>query len=91
MTTMRSEGDEKPPAESPLTRRLTRKGVTVQVEIYRDRAGKWILKVVDLEQTSHVWSKHFDSDREALEEAIRALEEEPMEFMARPSGPRDVH
>jgi len=52
---------------------------------------RWILEVVDQERTSHVWDDHFVSDDLALAEAIRALEEEPMEFMPNLSGPRDVH
>lgn len=82
--------DEEPPfVESPLSQRLTRNAVTVQVDIYADRHGKWILEVVDEGQTSHVWEDHFDTDHEALAEAVRALEEEPTEFLAGP--PDDTH
>lgn len=77
--------------KSPLSRQLTRHGVTVQVEIYGDGAGKWILEVVDQENASHVWDDHFETDHEALAEAIRTLEDETMEFMAGPAGPGDMH
>jgi hypothetical protein len=83
--------DEPDFVESPLSQSLTRNGITVRVEIYANEDGKWILEVVDQEQTSHVWDEHFDTDQQALAEAIRALEEEPMEFMAKPESARDVH
>jgi hypothetical protein len=83
--------DEASYVPSPLCRRLTRNGVTVQVEIYEDGQGKWILEVVDPQNTSHVWDEHFASDEEALAEAIRALEEEAMEFVGEPSSARNAH
>ncbi|MCW7541657.1 hypothetical protein OOT46_28050 [Aquabacterium sp. A7-Y] len=66
--------------ESPLSQTISRHGVTVQVEIYEDGKGKWILEVVDQQNTSHVWDDPFETDELALAEAIRALEEEPLEF-----------
>lgn len=79
--TMQPIDDEPSFLSSPLSQRLTRHGVTVQVEIHGDGEGKWILEVVDTQDTSHFWDDHFDSDRQALAEAIRALEEETDEFM----------
>ena len=70
---------------------LSRQSLTVQVEIYSDGEGKWILEIVDEGRTSHVWKEHFDTDQHALAEAIHALEEEPMEFMAKPATPHDIH
>lgn len=81
--------DELTPVESPLSQRLTRHGITVQVDIYSDGTGKWILEVVDQQQTSHVWNDPFETDHDALAEAIRALEDEPTEFVASP--PDDAH
>lgn len=68
--------------ESPLSRQVTRNGVTVKVQIYADN-GKWILEIVDVENASHVWEEHFETDQLALTEALRALEEEPLEFFGR--------
>eukprot|EP00388_Colpodella_angusta_P030865 GDKK01020715.1.p2 GENE.GDKK01020715.1~~GDKK01020715.1.p2 ORF type:complete len:111 (-),score=21.64 GDKK01020715.1:44-376(-) len=76
MTQMEHEDDEPEIVYSPLCQRLTRNGVTVQVDIYGDSEGKWILEVVDEINTSHVWNDHFDTDEQALAQAIRALEEE---------------
>jgi hypothetical protein len=69
--------------KSSLSQRVTRNGVSVQVEIYGDSQGGWILEVVDAENTSHVWDDHFETDEQALTEALRALDEEPLEFLGR--------
>ena len=82
--------DEPPIVESPLSQRLSRNGVTVRVEIYGDQEGKWILEVLDQQNTSHVWDEHFDTDHQALAEAIHTLEEEPGEFSAEPTTLRDL-
>lgn len=69
--------------ESPLSQSVTRNGVEVRVDIYGDSQGRWILEVVDAENTSHVWDEHFETDQQALTEALRALDEEPLEFLGR--------
>ncbi|WP_232291615.1 hypothetical protein [Polaromonas sp. JS666] len=66
--------------ESPLSKNVTRNGVSVRVEIYGDSDGGWILEVVDAENASHVWDARFETDQQALAEALRALEEETLEF-----------
>lgn len=44
-------------------------------KIYRlETDRQWTLEVVDDEGMRHVWTKRFDNDREARDEAIRALE-----------------
>jgi hypothetical protein len=70
--------------ESPLSQRISMHGVTVQIEIYEDGNGKWILEVVDQQKTSHVWDDPFETDELALAEAVRALEEEPLEGSPQP-------
>jgi hypothetical protein len=69
--------------ESPLSQSVTRNGVAVRVEIYGDSQGGWILEIVDAENASHVWDDHFETDQLALIEALRALDEEPLEFFGR--------
>lgn len=81
--TVRDADEESDFIESPLSQRVTRNGVTVQVEIYGDSQGAWILEVVDAGNTSHVWDEHFETDQHALAEAHRALDEEPLEFLGR--------
>ena len=77
------DDDELDFVESPLSQQVTRNGVTVRVEIYGDSNDQWILEIVDVENNSHVWEEHFESDQQALDEAIRALDEEPLEFLGR--------
>lgn len=74
------DGHEPELVESALSRQVTRHGVSVSIQIYGDGNGKWILEVVDAGNTSHVWDDSFDTDGEALAEAMRALEEETLEF-----------
>ena len=78
-----SGDDESDFVESPLSQHVTRSGVTVRVEIYGDTEGRWILEIVDAENASHVWNEHFETDQLALDEALRALDEEPLEFLGR--------
>lgn len=69
--------------ESPLSQRVTRNGVTVRVDIYGGSDNRWILEIVDAGNNSHVWDEHFETDQQALDEALRALDEEPLEFLGR--------
>ena len=66
--------------KSPLSQNVTRNGVSVRVEIYGDSDGEWILEVVDGDNASHVWDEPFEADQQALAEALRALDEETLEF-----------
>ena len=53
---------------SPLSREVTRDGVTVWVNIYRvpEVDERWAVEVVDQSKASAVWPELFDSDEEAL-------------------------
>lgn len=71
---------------SPLNQTVTRNGVTVEVHIYKDDSTDWILELVDAAGNSHVWDDHFLTDQAAFDEAMRALDEEPLEFMEPQAG-----
>ncbi|MGB8338249.1 MAG: hypothetical protein WCD07_05830 [Burkholderiales bacterium] len=73
--------DEQAPNQSPLAQSVTRDGKTVQVEIYEDGEGGWLLEVVDEFWNSTVWDAPFTSDREALDEALKTIEEEGIESL----------
>lgn len=88
---MNSDEKDPPLIESPLSQSLTRHGLTVTVEIYGDGEGKWILEVVNPQNVSYVWDDHFETDRQALQEAIRALEEETVDFMDLPPETGNLH
>jgi hypothetical protein len=50
--------DDQGPLHSPLAQSLTRDGKTVQIEIYEDGEGGWLLEVVDEHGNSTVGSAH---------------------------------
>ena len=54
--------------------------MSVRIEIYEDSNGGWILEVVDAENASHVRDERFETDQQALAEALRALHEETLDF-----------
>jgi hypothetical protein len=82
-----NQGEEDAPADdavltySPLNQTLTRNGVTVEIHIYKGNGSDWILEVVDAAENSHVWDDPFETDQHAFDEALRALDEEPLAFM----------
>jgi len=69
---------------SPLEREVSRDGVTVSICIYRGIAENgWILEVVDQEGGSTVWDDRFPTDKAALDEALRTIENEGIASFAR--------
>lgn len=65
---------------SPLNQKSTRQGVTVDIAIYGDGEGRWILEVEDCDSNSYIWVDHFETDQHALDEAIHAFEENPTSY-----------
>ena len=62
---------------SGLSREIVIDGHTLRVEIYRiDTDPKWALEVVDESGTSTVWDDLFDTDQDAVDEAMKTIEEE---------------
>jgi len=53
---------------SPLCQSISSGGKSVQVHIYNDGEGKWILEVEDEFGNSTVWNDLFDTDSAALTE-----------------------
>lgn len=60
---------------SPLSRSVTRDGVTLRVFIYRvpEISDLWALEVVDANDASTVWDSTFDTDEDALDTFEEAL------------------
>ncbi|MDP1614829.1 MAG: YecA family protein, partial [Methylococcales bacterium] len=69
------------PIHSPLGQSLTQDGKTVHVEIYEDGDSGWLLEVVDEYGNSTVWDDPFQSDKAALDEAIRTIDEEGIDSL----------
>jgi uncharacterized protein YecA (UPF0149 family) len=62
---------------SPLECDITRDDTTVRICIYRGRQDtRWLLEIEDEEGGSTSWDDLFDSDQEALDAALKAIEEE---------------
>ena len=73
--------DDHYPVHSPLSQSITRDGKTVQVDIYEDGESGWLLEVVDEHGNSTVWDEPFQSDQDALDEALRTIAEEGIESL----------
>ena len=61
---------------STLCQKLTSEGKSVQVYLYEDGKGGWILEVVDEYGNSTVWDDPFKTDDEALDEVFDTIEKE---------------
>ena len=61
---------------SPLTQTYSADGQSLRVLIYRLPDTQWSLEVVDDQGTSTVWDDLFETDKQALEEAIMTIESE---------------
>jgi hypothetical protein len=72
---------------SPLCRKMERDGIKIEILIYRIEGTNegWSLEVVDEEGTSIVWDDLFDTDQAALDEFCRAIEEEGISAILRPT------
>jgi uncharacterized protein len=64
------------PAHSPLSQRVAREGTAVEIEIYEDGTGGWLLEVVDEFGNSTVWDDPFPTDAAALAEALKTIDTE---------------
>ena len=66
---------------SPLCQAVSRDGKTVQVTIYGDGEGKWILEIEDGYGTSCIWNDLFDTDQLALDEAFKTIDEDGIDSL----------
>jgi VanZ family protein len=60
---------------SPLSQPVSIDGKTVQVDIYEDGSGGWILEILDELNISTVWDDPFETDSDALTEAKQVIKE----------------
>lgn len=61
---------------SPLSKRVERDGAFVDIEIFDDGAGGWLLEIVDQFNNSTVWDDVFTSESAAFNEAMNAIDQE---------------
>jgi len=78
---------------SPLSKRFTKDGATVHVQIYQiEGSSGWSLEVVNYADTSIVWDDLFETDAEAFAEFERTVADEGMEtFGEREASSGSVH
>lgn len=67
---------ERYPIHSPLSQRVARDGAAVEIQIYDDGEGGWLLEVIDEFGNSTVWDDSFPTDAAALAEALNSIETE---------------
>ncbi len=70
---------------SPLSQRYQQDGKSVDIEIYADGEGSWLLEIVDGNNNSTMWENAFASEAEALAEALAAIEEQGIDFLIGPA------
>lgn len=74
---------------SPLSQRMEIDGKEIDVQIYEDGEGGWLLEVVDEFNNSTVWDDPFLSDQDAMKELQRALQEDGVDsLIGPPPSPR---
>ncbi|MFM0514917.1 hypothetical protein [Paraburkholderia sp. RL17-373-BIF-A] len=76
------------PLYSPLSQRLARDRTAVEIKIYDDGEGGWLLEIVDEFGNSTVWDEVFPTDRAALAEALNTIDNDGIASMIRsaPAG-----
>jgi hypothetical protein len=71
------EDDEPNLVRSEKSKRIVVDDYPFSIDIFRLETDKtWTLEVVDHKGTSHVWEEQFNSDTEARDAAIQALQTE---------------
>ena len=71
------DDDEPNMVNSGKSQRVIIDGLSFSIEIYRLQTDKnWTLEVVDHEGTSHVWDDQFESDKDARNTALEAIQSE---------------
>ncbi|GEM_PF-973929 len=70
--------------QSPLSQTLTEDGITIEIIIFRDAdEDEWTLEILDHNDGSTIWEDGFETEEEALEEALRAIEEDGIASFAK--------
>jgi hypothetical protein len=77
-------GNHEAPKLSSLSQTVTRAGKSVNVKIYQDRNGRWVLEVIDAWNNSSVWNDFFSTDQAALNEVLATIEDEGIDGLIMP-------
>ena len=62
-----------------LSKEITQKGSKVQIRVYGDGEGGWLLEIVDEYWNSTCWDDPFKTAQEAMDEGITAIDKDGIE------------
>ncbi len=68
---------------SPLCQSMESEGINVQIDIYADGDGGWILEIIDGDNNSIIWDEPFKNDKEALKEAVDTITKEGISSLSK--------
>ncbi|MEA2913790.1 MAG: hypothetical protein QOJ15_5871 [Bradyrhizobium sp.] len=69
--------DEYKIINSPLSQKISRDGMTLDIQIYRgENDPVWIQEVIDQEGGSTVWEETFQTEQDALNEVFQTIASE---------------
>ncbi|MES2318495.1 MAG: UPF0149 family protein [Pseudomonadota bacterium] len=66
---------------SSLSQEVVRDGKQVEIHIYGDGEGGWLLEVVDAHGNSTVWEDAFSTEQDALDEAFTTIEHDGIDSL----------
>ena len=85
----KSMNDEYEVKISPLCQEISSGGKTIQVDIYEDDEGGWLLETVDEYGNSTVWNDLFKTDAAALTEVKKTILSEGINALIGPQDGKD--
>jgi hypothetical protein len=75
---------KEPPPEGPqmsaLCRTVQKDGWELEICIFEDGEGKWLLEIVNDANTSTCWTDPFDTEQQALDEALKTIKENDIAY-----------
>lgn len=74
---------------SSLCRTVTKDGWNLEIFIYADGQGQWLLELVNDADVSTCWTEPFETEQDALDEALKAIEEYSIEYFHEPQPWRE--
>jgi len=75
------DDDDKKTNYSPLSQDIIIDGQVINVFIYEDVDGRWILEAEDVNKNSYLWNGTFTTDQLALNEIKDVLKNEGVESL----------
>lgn len=81
ITEIQRMNDKTKPKDSPLSRKVESNGKSIEVLIYSNGDGKWILEAVDEFNGSTVWEDPFLTDQAALDELNDTIKTDGIECL----------